>query len=118
MSAAMNSHKTMTIGEGGLLAFIVVGGLTSLVVAGRALDTPMQIHSFIFALAAVLAGIAVLKRYYDRPAELPPQEIDGLPNYNMGIVKFLTVISVFWGVVGFLAALVVSYALVRVGGCF
>ncbi len=111
MSAAMNSHKTMTIGEGGLLAFIVVGGLTSLVVAGRALDTPMQIHSFIFALAAVLAGIAVLKRYYDRPAELPPQEIDGLPNYNMGIVKFLTVISVFWGVVGFLVGLIISLQL-------
>ena len=29
-------------------------------------------------------SFAILNRYYDRPAELPPQEINGRPNYNFG----------------------------------
>jgi hypothetical protein len=40
---------------------------------------------------------AIVNRYYERPAQLPPLTIEGKPNYNMGPVKFATVAAVFWG---------------------
>ena len=40
---------------------------------------------------------AIVNRYYERPAQLPPLTIEGKPNYNMGPVKFTTVAAVFWG---------------------
>ena len=44
---------------------------------------------------------AIVNRYYERPAQLPPLIIEGKPNYNMGPVKFATVAAVFWGIAGF-----------------
>jgi P-type Cu2+ transporter len=32
---------------------------------------------------------------------LPPQEINGRPNYNLGPIKFAAVMAVFWGIAGF-----------------
>ena len=43
------------------------------------------------AAVSLAAAFAIINRYFDRPAELPPQEIDGRPNYNMGPIKFATV---------------------------
>ena len=54
---------------------------------------------------------AIINRYYDRPAELPPLTIDGKPNYNMGPVKFATVAAVFWGIAGFTVGLWIALEL-------
>ena len=43
-----------------------------------------------------------------RPAALPPQEINGRPNYNMGPIKFSAVMSVFWGIAGFAVGLLIA----------
>ena len=90
---------------------MALGALLSFIVAGKALDTPMMIHGYIFALAAIAAAVAVLRRFSNRPAEPAPQEINGRPNYNDGVVRFLTLITVFWGVVGFTVGLVVALQL-------
>jgi cytochrome c oxidase cbb3-type subunit 1 len=37
-----------------------------------------------------------------------PQEINGLPNYNLGPIKFASVHGVFWGIAGFLVGLTSS----------
>ncbi len=49
--------------------------------------------------------IAILNRYFDRPAAPAPLFIDGKPNYNMGPVKFATVAAMFWGIAGFTVGL-------------
>ena len=42
------------------------------------------------------------------PAALPPQEINGRPNYNLGPIKFAAAISVFWGIAGFAVGLLIA----------
>jgi cytochrome c oxidase cbb3-type subunit 1 len=93
--------KSMTIGEGGTaLAFLALGPL-SVFIAANAYTPEYAFHAYLFAAASVAAVFAVVNRYYDRPAELPPATINGKPNYNMGPVKFATVAAVIWGVAGF-----------------
>ncbi|MCB1491461.1 MAG: cbb3-type cytochrome c oxidase subunit I, partial [Rhodobiaceae bacterium] len=111
MSTANKTSKSLSLAEGGFLGVMALGALLSFIVAGKALDTPMMIHGYIFALAAIAAAVAVLRRFSNRPAEPAPQEINGRPNYNDGVVRFLTLITVFWGVVGFTVGLVVALQL-------
>ncbi len=99
------------MGEGGFIGVMVLTALLCFVIAGQALDMPMRIHTVLGALAAMAAAFFTLNRYFKRPAELPPQEIDGKPNYNDGVIRFLTLISVFWGVVGFVVGLVIALQL-------
>ncbi|MEM6665672.1 MAG: cbb3-type cytochrome c oxidase subunit I, partial [Pseudomonadota bacterium] len=108
MSTATHRGKILTLGEGGLLAFFFLTALTCLVVAGKALDLPMMIHGYLGAAASIASAIAVLNHFFKRDAAPVPEEIDGKPNYNFGVVKFLTVIALFWGVVGFIVGLVIA----------
>ncbi len=59
---------------------------------------PSSFHAMLFALASIASVFAIGTRYMDRPAELPPQTINGRPNYNMGPVKVATLLAVFWGI--------------------
>ena len=110
-NATVAPQKTMTLGEGGIaLAFIALAFL-SIVVAAKAYTSAYAFHAYLFCAVSVAAVFAVINRYYDRPAELPPLEIDGKPNYNMGPVKFATVAGVFWGIAAFTVGVFIALEL-------
>jgi cytochrome c oxidase cbb3-type subunit I len=103
--------KSPTLGEGGLAAFFAVLAFLSIIGAAKAEDVPFAFHAYLSAAASLAAAFAIINRYYARPAALPPQEIDGKPNYNMGPVKFATVAAMFWGIAGFTVGLVIALQL-------
>ena len=105
MNAQITGQKWMTLGEGGTAFAMVLLACLSIIVAANAFAAEYAFHAYLFAAAAVAALIAIVSRYYDRPAGPAPLEIDGKPNYNMGPVKFATLISMFWGIAGFLVGL-------------
>src|SRR5581483_7463141 len=108
MTNAPAISKTMTIGEA--LLFPLFGALAFLCLIGAALahDTPFAFHASLGCVASLAACFTILNRYYDRPAQLPPQEINGRPNYNLGPVKFASVAAVFWGIAGFTVGLIIA----------
>ncbi|MHA1553837.1 MAG: cytochrome-c oxidase, cbb3-type subunit I [Alphaproteobacteria bacterium] len=91
----------MTIGEAGVAASLTVLAMVSLIIAGKADDTAYSFHAFLFAVASAAAVLTIFNHYMKRPAELPPREIDGKPNYYLGPVKFATIATMFWGIAGF-----------------
>src|SRR5437762_4774179 len=107
MSQASNS-KSMTIGESGLAALFAASAFLCMVAAAKALDTAFAFHASLSAVASLAVVFVILNRYFDRPAALPAQEINGRPNYNMGPVKFSVVMSVFWGIAGFTVGLLIA----------
>ncbi len=110
-NATVAPQKTMTLGEGGAaLAFIALAFL-SIVVAAKAYTPAYAFHAYLFCAASVAAVFVIINRYYDRPAEFPPLEIDGKPNYNMGPVKFATVAGVFWGIAAFTVGVFIALEL-------
>ncbi len=106
-----STNKQMTWGEGGLAAVMAVFAIFALLVAANAHTQAYAFHAYVFSASGVAAVFAIINRYYDRPAELPAQFIDGKPNYNMGPVKFATIASMFWGIAGFTVGLVIALQL-------
>src|SRR5262245_46206517 len=94
--------KRMTHGEAGISVPAAVSALVFLFVAGKAADGAFAFHASLATIFSLWACFAIFNRYFDRLASLPPQEINGRPNYNMGPVKFGAAIAMFWGVAGFL----------------
>ncbi|MBT2826852.1 cytochrome C oxidase, partial [Staphylococcus coagulans] len=80
--------KSMTIGESGLAVVFAATAFLCVIAAAKALDAPFAFHAALGALASIAAVFFVINNYYDRPAALPPAEINGRPNYNMGPIKF------------------------------
>ncbi|MFG1399061.1 cytochrome-c oxidase, cbb3-type subunit I [Roseixanthobacter pseudopolyaromaticivorans] len=103
--------KSMTFGEVGLLVVFSFFAFFSVVVAAKAHTSAYAFHAFVFAAASVAAVFAIGNRYMDRDAVLPPQTIDGKPNYNMGPVKVGTLLAVFWGIAGFLVGVIIALQL-------
>ncbi|MFG1421969.1 cytochrome-c oxidase, cbb3-type subunit I [Roseixanthobacter liquoris] len=103
--------KSMTFGELGLLIVFSLFAFFAVVVAAKAHTSAYAFHAFVFAAASVAAVFAIGNRYMDRDAELPPQTIDGKPNYNMGPVKVGTLLAVFWGIAGFLVGVIIALQL-------
>jgi cytochrome c oxidase cbb3-type subunit 1 len=99
------SKKAMTIGEGGLALFFALTGFLALIGAAKAEDTAFAFHAYLAAAASWAAVVAIVSHYYDRPAALPRQEIDGKPNYQFGPIKLGVGLAVFWGIAGFLVGL-------------
>ena len=102
------STKWMTNGEAGLAAFFSVSAFLCLIAAAKALDTAFAFHASLGAAASLASVFVILNRYFDRPAALPPQEINGRPNYNFGPVKFSAVMGMFWGIAGFTVGLIIA----------
>ncbi len=105
MAQSIPVKKTFTHGEAGLLIFFTVLAAVSLVVAGKAWTTAYSFHALLFAAGSLFAIFKIVDRYMDRPAQLPPREIDGKPNYNYGPIKFATLAGIFWGIAGFTVGL-------------
>ena len=105
-TAAQSSHfKSMTLGEGGTALALTALAFVALIVAAKAYTPQYALHAYLFTAASAAAVIAIVNRYFERPAALPPLTIDGKPNYNMGPVKFATIAAVFWGIAGFTVGL-------------
>ncbi|WP_370870955.1 cbb3-type cytochrome c oxidase subunit I, partial [Bradyrhizobium sp.] len=98
----------MTTGESGLTLVFAAAAFLCMIGAAKALDAAFAFHASLSAAASLAAVFAIMNRYYDRPAALPPQEINGRPNYNMGPIKFAAVASVFWGIAGFTVGLIIA----------
>src|SRR6185436_14540394 len=77
----------------------------SLLIASQAYTAEYAFHAYLFCAGSIASVFAIGVWYFERPAELPPLEIDGHPNYNFGPVKFATLAAVFWGIAGFAAGL-------------
>ena len=97
----------MSHGEAGLAVFFSATAFLCLIAAAKALDTAFAFHATLGLAASLWAVFAIFNRYYDRPL-LPPQEINGRPNYNLGPIKFAAAISVFWGIAGFTVGLLIA----------
>lgn len=108
MTTASIGSKSMTIGEAILAPLFVVLAFLCMVGAALAHDAAFAFHASLGCVASLLAAFTILNRYYDRPAELPPQEINGRPNYNLGPIKFATVAAVVWGIAGFAVGLIIA----------
>jgi cytochrome c oxidase cbb3-type subunit 1 len=105
MANPINVRKSFTHGEIGLAIALTVLALFSLVVAGKAHSSAYSFHAILFAAVSAYFVYKIIDRFYARPAELPPLEIDGKPNYNYGPIKFATVAALFWGIAGFTVGL-------------
>src|SRR6266702_5410005 len=102
------SRKWMTESEAGLAAFFLISTVLCAVATVKALDTAFAFHASLGTAASLAAAFAIFNRYFDRPAALPPQEIDGRPNYNLGPIKFAAVMAMFWGIAGFTVGLLIA----------
>ncbi len=111
MSANSVAPKALSIGEGGLALVFSVTALLCLIGAAKAQDAPFAFHAYLGAAASVAAVFAIFNRYLARGAELPPQEIDGRLNYQLGPIKLATALAVFWGIAGFLVGLWIALEL-------
>jgi len=99
------AQKAMTEGEAGLVMAFSILALLALVGAVKAEDTAFAFHAYLTAAASIAVVFGIFNHYFDRPPELPAQEIGGRPNYHLGPVKLATVLAVFWGIAGFLVGL-------------
>jgi cytochrome c oxidase cbb3-type subunit 1 len=95
----------------GLIAVLANLGLLCIFIAARTIEPAYAFHMGLGAIAAALGIFAIFQRYNRRPGERPPLEIDGLPNYNFGPVRFCTVMALFWGLAGMAAGLYIAFEL-------
>ncbi|NJL08037.1 MAG: cytochrome-c oxidase, cbb3-type subunit I [Methylacidiphilales bacterium] len=108
--AVATSRSSVTFGEAGTILALAAGLLLCIYVAVRTPDSVMAFHALLAAAAAVGAVAAIISRYASGVRDFRA-EIDGKPNYNYGPVKFATIASVVWGVVGFLAGDILAWQL-------
>ncbi len=96
--------------EGAVIALLALTTFICILMVVKAHDSAFAFHGWL-GLAASLAGIfAILNGYQNRVAD-EPEEVRGLPNYQMGPVKLGTFFSVFWGIAGFAAGLYIALEL-------
>jgi len=106
MNQALTS-KRMSFGEGGLIAFFIVLAAYCVLGVIKAQDGAFAFHASIMAGVSAWAVFAILTRYKGRAASVP-QEINGVPNYNLGPVKFCSFMAMFWGIAGFTVGLIIA----------
>jgi cytochrome c oxidase cbb3-type subunit I len=99
--------KSMTHGEAGLMIVFAVTAFVCLFASAKALDTAYAFHAALACAVSLWAVFAIGNRYLDRTG-LPPQEINGRPNYNLGPVKISAVMAMFWGIAGFAVGLLIA----------
>jgi cytochrome c oxidase cbb3-type subunit I len=89
----------------GLSALAILYGLA---LARAAVLPAMSFHGLVFALAGALGVYGILK-FKPRPADAV---VSGAGvSYNMEVVKYATIASLFWGIAGFLAGLLAALQL-------
>ena len=97
----ISNHKNDDFGRSRLGAAVCRCRLSLLFAAAKALDTAFAFHASIAAAASLATAFVIFNRYFDRPAALPAQEINGRPNNNMGPINYASVMAMVWGIAGF-----------------
>ena len=103
--------KALWAGELGMMGVLAALALLCIYIAAGTIEPAYSFHMGLAVIAAALGIFAILQRYYARPADPPPLEIDGLPNYNFGPVRFATLIALFWGFAGMAAGVYIAFEL-------
>ncbi|WP_338827090.1 cytochrome-c oxidase, cbb3-type subunit I [Bradyrhizobium sp. 27S5] len=111
MTRPSSVSKSMTMGEAGLVSGLAVFAFVSLLAAAMGHDPAFSFHAALACAASLIAVIVIGNRYLDRPAALPPAEIGGRPNYNLGPIKFASAMAMFWGIAGFTVGLIIAMQL-------
>jgi cytochrome c oxidase cbb3-type subunit I len=101
----------MTGGEFGLGVVLIGLAVATMIIAAKAYTAAFAFHAALFCIGAAAAAFAIFNRYAERQARLPPAEIEGKPNYNMGPVKFASLAAMFWGIAGFSVGLYIALEL-------
>ena len=97
----MGSGSLVQLGLLGLVAILAI------TLGAKAEDLPYAVHMFIFAGAAILAMIFIA-----RDSDKAPADKSG---YLDGVVRAGAIVTVFWGVVGFLVGVVIALQLAYPG---
>ncbi|MGY4318662.1 cytochrome c oxidase cbb3-type subunit 1 [Bradyrhizobium sp. JR3.5] len=111
MTGPSSVSKSMTMGESGLASVLAVFAFVSFLGAAMGHDTAFSFHASLACAASLISVIMIGNRYLNRPAELPPAEIGGRPNYNLGPIKFASAMAMFWGIAGFTVGLIIAMQL-------
>ncbi len=96
----------LTFGLGLVLA---LGGILGLFLVANAQDAVIAGHGYLFVAFCTLGVFWMIKRHYDGADPIASE--DGGVIYNDGVVRAGCIASLFWGVVGFLAGLVIALQL-------
>jgi len=101
----------MTVGE--MIGMLIAGAcvLPLVLIGALTENSGYAFHAMLGAAAAAASMILIGNRCFDGSPAVPPQEIDGKPNYDMGPVKFATVASMVWGIAGFTVGLIIALQL-------
>jgi cytochrome c oxidase cbb3-type subunit 1 len=97
--------------EMGLVGVLAAAFLACTLAAARAVDAGFGFHAGIFALASVAGIVAIIERARHGAGQPVPAEIDGKPNYNLGVVKFGVIAAMVWGIAGFLVGVIIALQL-------
>jgi len=93
------------------LALLSVGGLIGLIMAALAEDGAMQMHGALVLVVSILGAFALIRRHFSSTGPLADTVTADGPIYNDTIIRVGVVMSMFWGVVGFLVGLVLALQL-------
>lgn len=85
-------------------------GLLGLFYAALGHDTAIQVHGGIVMAFGFIMVLALVHRHYNRQ-ENPAAAAAADAGYNESIVRYGAVVSMFWGIVGFLVGLVIALQL-------
>ncbi|WP_456763136.1 cytochrome-c oxidase, cbb3-type subunit I [Bradyrhizobium sp. USDA 4011] len=101
----------MTMGEAGLVSVLAASAFVSFLGAAMGHDAAFSFHASLACAVSLISVIMIGNRYLARPAQLPPAEIGGRPNYNLGPIKFASAMAMFWGIAGFTVGLIIAMQL-------
>ncbi len=96
----VSQPKSLWSGEIGLIVVLAILALLCLFIAAKTIEPAYAFHMGLGVICAALGILAIFQRYNKRDVARPPLEINGLPNYNFGPVKFSTIMALFWGLAG------------------
>ncbi|MFM2128842.1 MAG: hypothetical protein RL477_388, partial [Pseudomonadota bacterium] len=101
----MGQSRSAGIAEFIWLAACCAAALLGLVLWSRAVDPGMAVHAAIFTFASVLAAFALIGRHFSA------ERGAALSGFSDGVVRAGVIATVFWGLVGFLAGVVIALQL-------
>ena len=91
-------------------ALAALFGLFGLFLAALGQDNAIQVHGGIIMAFGLIMVLALVHRHYNR-VEDPEGAAAADAGYNESIIRYGAVISMFWGIVGFLVGLVIALQL-------
>ncbi len=109
----------MSLEETAYSVFLGLLFLYCVLAAGKAADPVFAFHATIGAFASAAGIFLIVKSFIDRDGRVEPEEINGKPNYNLGPIKFASIVAMFWGLAGFTVgiwiALELAYPVLNLG---